>query len=172
MNGRSGMKPSEALAASGSRARSWPLITTRPDVCCSNPAMTRMLVVLPAPLGPRKPWISPSPTSRLTPSTAVKLPYFFTSSCTWIMRASSRGARPAAAAHLLAPGQGEGRRARRAGRAHQRGDRARPLLHVEQRHARAPDEAQDDGLLVEAAPRQPEVHGVRRVLVQGGVHRQ
>ena len=34
----------------------------------------RMVVVLPAPLGPRKPWISPGATSRLTPSTAVNEP--------------------------------------------------------------------------------------------------
>ena len=40
----------------------------------------RIVVVFPAPFGPRKPWISPGFTSRLTPSTAVKLPYVLTRS--------------------------------------------------------------------------------------------
>src|SRR5258708_39871658 len=78
MNGRSGMKPREALAASGARARSWPLMVIRPLVGLSSPAMMRMVVVLPAPFGPRKPWISPGSTERLTPSTAVKEPYVLT----------------------------------------------------------------------------------------------
>src|SRR5207245_3868174 len=86
MQGRSGMKPSEALAASGSRARSWPLMVTVPLVGLSRPAIMRMVVVLPAPLGPRKPWISPGSTERLTPSTAVKEPYDLTTDATALMR--------------------------------------------------------------------------------------
>src|SRR5215468_2198504 len=80
------MKPSALLAASGSRARSWPSISTRPAVGLSSPAIMRMVVVLPAPFGPRKPWISPGATERLTPSTAVKAPYFLTSDSTAIIR--------------------------------------------------------------------------------------
>src|ERR1051325_9014453 len=74
MNGRSGMKPSDCFAASGSVARSWPLTTMRPDVGFSRPAIIRSVVVLPAPFGPRKPWISPALTSSGTPSTAVQQP--------------------------------------------------------------------------------------------------
>jgi hypothetical protein len=37
-----------------------------------------MVVVLPAPLGPRKPKNSPAPTRSEMPSTAVKLPYRLT----------------------------------------------------------------------------------------------
>src|SRR3954454_3886298 len=43
------------------------------------PAIMRSVVVLPAPLGPRKPNSSPLGTSRSIASTAVKLPYFFVS---------------------------------------------------------------------------------------------
>ena len=68
------MNPSEAFARSVAAARSWPLTRMRPDVGFSNPAIMRIVVVLPAPFGPRKPWISPGATLRLTPSTAVKLP--------------------------------------------------------------------------------------------------
>src|SRR5688572_28486065 len=93
MNGRSGMKPREALAATGSRARSWPLMVTLPLVGLSRPAMMRIVVVLPAPFGPRKPWISPGSTARLTLSTAVNDPYLLTSASTAIMW--SGGLRPA-----------------------------------------------------------------------------
>src|SRR5574338_933568 len=96
MNGRSGTKPSDAFAASGSRARSWPLTTTRPDVGFRRPAMIRIVVVFPAPFGPRKPWICPGSTSRLTSSTAVKAPYFLTRLWMAIMR-SAEERRPAIA---------------------------------------------------------------------------
>jgi hypothetical protein len=49
-------------AAALSVAMSWPATSTRPDVAAVNPAIIRMLVVLPAPFGPRKPRISPSET--------------------------------------------------------------------------------------------------------------
>src|SRR2546421_8015207 len=41
----------------------------------SRPTSILMVVVLPAPLGPRKPNSSPAPTSRSRSSTAVRLPY-------------------------------------------------------------------------------------------------
>src|SRR5207245_10816321 len=122
MKGRSGMKPSEALAASGSAARSWLLMVTFPLVGLSRPAIMRMVVVLPAPLGPRKPWISPGSTERLTPSTAVRGPYVLTCDSTAIMR--SGGLRPASGRAVAAgdrelgrpqaagrPGDDDGRRA-------------------------------------------------------------
>src|SRR6185436_12206062 len=104
MKGRSGMKPSEAFAASGACARSCPLIVMLPLVGLSSPAIMRMVVVLPAPFGPRKPWISPGPTERLTPSTAVNDPYFLTRASTAIM-ASGR-LRPAMG-FAVALGNGE-----------------------------------------------------------------
>src|SRR3954469_24368780 len=85
MNGRSGMNPSDIFASSGRAARSWPFTRIRPDVGFSSPAIMRIVVVLPAPFGPRKPWISPGSTDRLTPSTAVNGPYFLTSVSTAIM---------------------------------------------------------------------------------------
>jgi len=53
------------------RLRLLPFTVTLPEVGFSNPAIIRSVVVLPAPFGPRKPWISPGCTSRVTPSTAV-----------------------------------------------------------------------------------------------------
>ncbi len=47
-----------------------PNTSTDPLVGLRSPQMTDMVVVLPAPLGPRKPWISPAAISRFTPSTA------------------------------------------------------------------------------------------------------
>ena len=43
-----------------------PSISTRPAIGSSSVAITRMVVVLPAPFGPMKPKISPCPTSKLT----------------------------------------------------------------------------------------------------------
>jgi hypothetical protein len=53
---------------------SWPSMTNASEVGAMRPAIIRMVVVLPAPFGPRNPWISPDPTSMLTPSTARKRP--------------------------------------------------------------------------------------------------
>src|SRR5262245_49394728 len=97
------MKPSARLAASGALARSWPSISTRPAVGLSRPAIIRIVVVLPAPLGPRNPWISPSATSRLTPFTATKSPYFLTSSWTRITEAGSSSRRRPAAGPARVP---------------------------------------------------------------------
>ncbi len=45
-----------------------------PEVGDRRPQSMRMVVDLPAPLGPRNPKISPLATSRLMPSTATKSP--------------------------------------------------------------------------------------------------
>ena len=54
----------------GSRRRSAPATVAVPEVGASRVASIRSVVVLPAPFGPRKPKISPVPTSRSTPRTA------------------------------------------------------------------------------------------------------
>ena len=58
---------------------------TRPLVAGVSPTITRMVVVLPAPLGPRKPVTRPGWATKLTSSTAVKAPYFRVSLSTVIM---------------------------------------------------------------------------------------
>src|SRR5215813_5794750 len=54
----------------GSASRSAPATVALPDVGRSSVVSMRSVVVLPAPLGPRKPTISPSATARSTPRTA------------------------------------------------------------------------------------------------------
>src|SRR5690349_3204464 len=58
----------------------------RPEVGRSSVQSTEMVVVLPAPFGPRKPKTSPACTSKLTPLTAVNAdlpwPYCLTRSLT------------------------------------------------------------------------------------------
>src|SRR5215208_3265287 len=51
-----------------------PATSTRPATGSCNPHRTRMKVVFPAPLGPRKPKISPAPIDKETLSTAVNEP--------------------------------------------------------------------------------------------------
>ena len=58
---------------------------TRPCVGGVRPTMTRIVVVLPAPLGPRNPVTRPGWQTKLTSSTAVKAPYFRVSPSTLIM---------------------------------------------------------------------------------------
>ena len=48
-----------------------------PDVGGVSPTMTRMVVDLPAPLGPRNPVTRPASAVKVTSSTAVKSPYLF-----------------------------------------------------------------------------------------------
>src|SRR2546425_8261986 len=55
---------------SPSRSTSRPATWTEPLVFASRVVMIRMTVVFPAPLGPRKPKNSPSPTEKLTSETA------------------------------------------------------------------------------------------------------
>ena len=70
--GSSGMNASRRLASIGSATRSWPSMRDvargRPAGC---PASDRSVVVLPAPLGPMSPTISPAATSNDRSSTAV-----------------------------------------------------------------------------------------------------
>src|SRR5262245_42713782 len=68
------MYPMWRLMASVSLAMSKPATEPRPAVGRSSPARILMVVVLPAPFGPRKPKISPGRTAKVTPSTAVKRP--------------------------------------------------------------------------------------------------
>src|SRR5438094_868074 len=56
-----------------------------PEVGCSSPVSILMVVVLPAPLGPRKPNSSPSPIRRFMASTAVSAPNRFVNSWQTIM---------------------------------------------------------------------------------------
>jgi hypothetical protein len=48
-----------------------PASVTRPAVGGRKPVIIRIVVVFPAPFGPRKPRISPSATRKLTESTAA-----------------------------------------------------------------------------------------------------
>src|SRR5579859_6925944 len=64
-------------------ATSYPLTVARPDVGASRPHRIRMVVDFPAPLGPRKPNISPRATSIETLSTATKSPKLLTSFSMW-----------------------------------------------------------------------------------------
>ncbi len=62
------------LIRSVSARMSKPATRPVPEVGASRPVSILIVVVLPAPLGPRKPKISPSGTWKLTWSTAVKSP--------------------------------------------------------------------------------------------------
>src|SRR5215472_4482244 len=64
--------------SSGCDATSKPCTVARPEVGERRPQRMRIVVDLPAPLGPRKPKISPGATSRVTRSTATKSPKRFT----------------------------------------------------------------------------------------------
>src|SRR6266849_5454212 len=164
MNGRSGMKPSDALAASALVARSWPLMTTRPEVGLSNPAIIRIVVVLPAPFGPRKPWISPGATSRLTPSTAVKPPYFLTRFSTRII-ALPRRPRPAAPTPAIPARKRNVHRPHvGGGTADEHGCGAGRDLEVEDAQPRPADHGEDHRLPLQAAAGQANVGHVRGAL--------
>jgi len=69
----------------GRSAKCRPEIVAVPDVGGVRPTMTRMVVDLPAPLGPRKPVTRPACAVNETSSTAVKAPYFLLSASTVIM---------------------------------------------------------------------------------------
>ena len=70
---RAGRRP--RTAAAGARRTGRPLTVTDPAVGSSRPMIIRMVVDLPAPLGPRKPVTWPGRTSKLRSSTAVVVPY-------------------------------------------------------------------------------------------------
>src|SRR2546430_1830320 len=71
------MQPTLRSAFSKSRRTSKPQIVTLPAVGLIKPTSMRMVVVLPAPLGPRKPKTSPGLSEKETPSTIVRLPMTF-----------------------------------------------------------------------------------------------
>ena len=92
-----------------------------------------MVVVLPAPFGPRNPKISPAPTEKPMPRTASTSPYFLARSSTSIDRVHARGSHPAQAdrrqarrgAAAARRGRGPRGRCRAGARARRRG-RSRP----------------------------------------------
>src|SRR5262249_22076319 len=59
------------------RTQSTPATFAAPAVGRASPTRILMVVVLPAPLGPTKPRISPRPTDIVSPSRATTLPYLF-----------------------------------------------------------------------------------------------
>src|ERR1051325_5451092 len=68
------MQPMQRMACSNSRRMSWPQMVTVPAVGRMRPTSMRMVVVFPAPFGPRKPNTSPGWRSNETLSTIVRLP--------------------------------------------------------------------------------------------------
>src|SRR6478609_3806025 len=73
-------------------------MVTDPEVGGVRPTITRIVVVLPAPLGPRKPVTRPGWQTKLMSSTAVKAPYFRVSRSTVIMAPACL---TAGAAHIV-----------------------------------------------------------------------
>src|SRR3990172_2127649 len=67
---RSGTTPIHFLMRATSLLKSKRITCACPDVGRDRPVSMRIVVVLPAPLGPRKPNTSPSCTAKLMPSTA------------------------------------------------------------------------------------------------------
>ena len=67
------MRRRRAMSSPGQRPRTAQL----PDVGERKPISVRIVVVFPAPFGPRKPNTSPAATLRLNPETAVSEPYRF-----------------------------------------------------------------------------------------------
>ena len=72
--GVSGKYPIRSLTWMGFSKTSKPATLTDPVVGAMNPVMIFIVVVLPAPLGPRKPTISPFLTEKLRFLTAVIAP--------------------------------------------------------------------------------------------------
>ncbi len=89
------MPPSRARRYMGQLVTSWPLSVTSPASGSIMPQVMRKEVVLPAPLGPSSPTISPGSTSKSTPSTTRRRPYDLT--------------RPLASSSDMAGDGGEGR---------------------------------------------------------------
>src|SRR3712207_7877506 len=78
----------------GSAEYGRPLTSARPDVAGTRPVIIRIVVVLPAPLGPRKPVTVPGSSSNETASTTVRSPYFLVSPLTVIIAGLLRPASP------------------------------------------------------------------------------
>src|SRR5512133_571020 len=72
-------------SSDGSRPR----IDSSPEVRCSVAPSMRIVVDLPAPLGPRIPNASPCATWKSMPSTAAKSPYVFVSARARITRSAN-----------------------------------------------------------------------------------
>ena len=66
--------PRRACCSGVARVTSWPLNRMVPEVGVRSPATQLKKVLLPAPLGPIRPTISPCVTVRLAPLTARKEP--------------------------------------------------------------------------------------------------
>ena len=81
----SGSTPSERRTASGSASASMPSTWMLPASGRMSVYSMRSVVVLPAPLGPSRPVISPSRALNDTPCTARTAPKDFTRPCTSIM---------------------------------------------------------------------------------------
>ncbi len=64
------MTPIRRRTSLGEAATSSPASRAVPEVACRSVQRILMVVVLPAPLGPRKPKISPAPTVNPMPRTA------------------------------------------------------------------------------------------------------
>ncbi len=79
------MKPITRRTAIGSAVTEWPQIRPSPEVGRSSVARNRIVVLLPAPLGPMNPKISPLPMEKLRSSTATKSPYRLVKLTTSIM---------------------------------------------------------------------------------------
>jgi hypothetical protein len=71
-----GYNPMDCRALMVSCSISWPKMVAVPEVGLDTPVKIRMVVVLPAPLGPKKPKVSPSPTEKLISLTAMREPNF------------------------------------------------------------------------------------------------
>src|SRR3972149_4479631 len=63
-----------ALASVDPTSIGRPSTTTSPPSRPSSPQIIEIVVVLPAPLGPSRPYVSPAATEKLTPSTAGREP--------------------------------------------------------------------------------------------------
>ena len=70
--------PMDCRAATVSCTISWPKIFAIPEVGDEIPVSMRIVVVLPAPLGPKNPKVSPAATEKLISLTAVASPNFLT----------------------------------------------------------------------------------------------
>src|SRR5574337_77827 len=90
----SGRTPRRRRTAIGSTAASMPSTSTCPESGFIRVYSIRRVVVLPAPLGPSSPVISPSQAAKLTPSTAFTLPKALCRFLTSIMTRTSRGLVP------------------------------------------------------------------------------
>src|SRR5262249_26827416 len=83
------MNPITRRTAIGSETTEWPATRPSPEVGRSSVARNRMVVLLPAPLGPMNPNTSPCPIEKLRSLTATKSPYFLVKLTTSIIAASS-----------------------------------------------------------------------------------